>query len=384
VLVTDAQLRSSLVAIRSFGKKNIKISAGSELVNAMGHYSKYCTRKIIYPNPRTETSKFLTFMLDMVKKNGYDCIIPFHTYTAFLLSKYKDIFKDYTHIPPPDFKVYYNAFNKIQLLKTAQKNNITIPKTYFSQDIEEIIDSIDNYPVIVKPSKRHGIKISICDSQIDLKINYNDMTKKYGQCIVQEFIPNGGEVGVYTIFDKNSDPIALTVQERLRCMNSYGGISTLRKTIKNDELVNIAFNLLKIINWSGAAMVEFRIDSRDNKPKLMEINPRFWGSLQLSISSGIDFPYILYQLTMDEKPQLNLDFKENVYCRWFIGEITNFFNYSGKIKRLVDLMRPKVINDVISINDPKPGLVSLFSPVVNSSDEEPRNDDKNSYIEVLK
>jgi len=32
------------------------------------------------------------------------------------------------------------------------------------------------------------------------------------------------------------------------------------------------------LDWHGVAMVEFWIDSRDGKPKLMEINPRFWGT----------------------------------------------------------------------------------------------------------
>jgi len=348
----------------------------------MGLYSKYCKKRFIYPNPRTETSQFLGCLQDIVKQNNYDCIIPFHTYTAFLLSKYRDIFSDYTRIPPPNFDVFYNAYNKIKLLKIAMKNNIPCPKTYFSDDLKGIIDSINNYPVVVKPSKRHGIKIAICNTPNDLKENYNKMTEKYDQCIVQDYIPNGGEFGVYTIFNQHSEPIALAVHKRLRTMNNYGGLSTLRKTTKNEQLVNIAFKLLKKIRWSGAAMVEFRIDPRDNEPKLMEINPRFWGSLQLSILSGINFPYILYQLTMDDDPQPNLNFKENVYCRWFIAEGTKFFYNSGKVKRLIDLLRPDVHNDIISIKDPKPGLISLFSPIYDSSDEEPREDNEKTQNNI--
>jgi hypothetical protein len=47
--------------------------------------------------------------------------------------------------------------------------------------------------------------------------------------------------------------------------------------------------------WHGVAMVEFKIDRRDQLPKLMEINGRFWGSLQLAIDAGVDFPAILLQ-----------------------------------------------------------------------------------------
>jgi hypothetical protein len=36
-------------------------------------------------------------------------------------------------------------------------------------------------------------------------------------------------------------------------------------------------------------MVEFK-DDGVNPPCLMEINGRFWGSLQLAIDAGVDFP----------------------------------------------------------------------------------------------
>jgi len=357
----------------------MKITGGSEIDTAIGLHSKYCHKKIIYPNPRTDTAEFLNYLYTLVSENDYECIIPLHTYTAFLLIKYRKLFSEFTQIPPPNFNVFYNAFDKTKLLKIALENDILCPKTYFYTDVNEIIDAINGYPVVVKPAKRHGIKIAICNNQSEFVENYTYMTKRYGECIVQDYIPNGGEFGVYTIFNKHSEPIALSVHKRLRSMHTYGGISTLRKTTKNEKLVNLAFKLLKTIKWSGAAMVEFRIDTRDNQPKLMEINPRFWGSLQLSILSGIDFPYKLYQLTMQDDPIPNLDFKENVYCRWFLADITNVFQSSKKVKKIIDLCRPDVHNDIISIMDPKPGLIALFSPTYDSSDEEPREDDEKTW-----
>jgi predicted ATP-grasp superfamily ATP-dependent carboligase len=296
------------------------------------------------------------------------------------LSKYKDIFSNYTQIPPPHFEVFYKAFDKKKLLELAIGKKIACPITYFSNEITEIIDEINHYPVVVKPTKRHGIKIAICNSQNDLLMKYETMAKNYGTCIVQEYIPNGGEFGVYTIFNKKSIPIALTVQKRLRCKYNYGGISTLRKTTNNNKIVEIAFDLLKHIKWSGAAMVEFRIDPRDNTPKLMEINPRFWGSLNLSILAGINFPYILYQLTMREDILPNLNFKEDVLCRWLILETLNFLKEPDKLKRLPDLLRIDIANDIISIRDPKPGLIALFQPTLDSSDEEHRYDCINDEI----
>ena len=53
------------------------------------------------------------------------------------------------------------------------------------------------------------------------------------------------------------------------------------------------------MDFYGVAELDFVNDSRDNTPKLMEINPRFWGSLQGAISEGVDFPFLLHKLFED-------------------------------------------------------------------------------------
>lgn len=385
ILVTDAQFRASLAVIRSLGKRDIKITAGSEIKNAMGFFSKNTSEKLLYPNPRTNPNEFLKCIYNLVKENKYDYILPIHTYTVFLLIKYKDIFSKYVKIPPPEFDVFYNAYNKKNLIQFAIENGFNCPKTYFIENIDELTKNIKQYPVVVKPSKRHGVGIRISHSESDFRKNYIEMNEKYGQCIVQEYIPNGGEFGVYTIFDYNSEPIALTVKKRIRTHHSYGGVSTLRETVKNEELVNIAFNLLKKINWSGPAMVEFRFDKRDSLAKIMEINPRFWGSLQLSINSGVDFPYLLHNLMLNGGASKNLNYKEGIKCRWLLADIAGFLKKSNKNEIIKDIFKKNIHNDIASLSDPIPGIIAFFFPLYNSCDEEPRKQDPeinlNSFID---
>ena len=363
ILVTDAQFRASLAVIRSLGEKNIEISAISEKKSAIGLYSKYCNKKLISPNPIIEPKSFLKFLLKTVKTNNYDCIIPSHTYTVFLLCKYKDIFSDYTIIPPPDLKVFYNAYDKTDLLKIAIRNGISCPQTYFDDNIEDIVSNIQQYPIIIKASRNHGAEIAICRKELELRDKYTEMTSKFGNCIVQEYIPNGGEYGVYTLFNFNSEPMALAVQKRIRTLHEYGGISTLRETVRDEKLVKISFNLLKSICWSGVAMVEFRVDARDGIPKLMEVNPRLWGSLQLSILAGVDFPYLYYKLIMNEEVKPQLSYKEGVICRYLEGDITGFAHCNNKLKFVIDFFNPNIKYDELSLKDPKPFIHSIFSPI---------------------
>jgi predicted ATP-grasp superfamily ATP-dependent carboligase len=380
VLVTDTELRTSLAVIRSLGKKNIEITAGSDMKSALGFYSKYTSKKFLYPNPRQDPQGFLKSLLDIVEKGHYNCIIPIHTYTMFLLTKYRTLFSKYTQIPPPGFKIFINAYDKKKLLNIAIKHGIACPETYLSDDIDQVEKNITSYPVIIKPARRHTVPLGVCHTTADLKTAYHEMCSKYGPCIVQEYIPNGGEFGVYTLFDDQSKPLALTVQKRIRCLNADGGISTLRETVKNEELVNIALRLLQTIKWSGVAMVEFRIDARDNIPKLMEINPRFWGSLPLSILSGPDFPYLLYNVIRRKDVSPMLDYKVGVRCRWLLGDIVRMIGGPHRLHACVDVLQTtgKTHYDNLSFGDPVPIIASIFSQW-GSFDEGPRDDDPLLY-----
>ena len=55
--------------------------------------------------------------------------------------------------------------------------------------------------------------------------------------------------------------------------------------------------------------MEFKVDPRDGKPKLMEINPRFWAYLELPIRCGVDFPYLYYNLCTGQDFEMVKDYR---------------------------------------------------------------------------
>ncbi len=113
-------------------------------------------------------------------------------------------------------------------------------------------------------------------------------------------LPPGGEaLGVAVLMNFASEPKASFTYRRLREYPIAGGPSTLRESIWNPALQERAEHLLASLGWIGVAMVEFKVDPRDGEPKLLEVNPRFWGSLHHAIVCGVDFPFLLYRLAMD-------------------------------------------------------------------------------------
>ncbi len=74
------------------------------------------------------------------------------------------------------------------------------------------------------------------------------------------------------------------------------------------------------MQWHGPAMVEFR-DDGDAQPCLMEVNGRFWSSLQLAIAAGVDFPALWLAVLRGEAIATPSPYAEGVTVRWLWGDV---------------------------------------------------------------
>jgi len=359
VLVTDAQMRNSLAIIRSLGRRGLKVTGGEDTWFATGCFSKYCQGRVIYPSPDKHPAEFVNHLLNVVKNDNYEVIFPVTDKTVTPIAKYREEFAKYTHVPLPDYEILMKAMDKAKTIEIARQNGIACPVTYAADNFEEVVAAKDEFqfPVLIKPRRGYGARgLTLCNTPEELTSAYPEITAIYGNCLIQEYIPPGGEeLGVYALFNSNSELRAVTVHRRLRSYPVSGGPSTLRETVHRPELVETAIRLLKALNWSGVAMVEFKTDPRDNQPKLMEVNPRWWGSLQLSILSGVDFPYLLYKMVTEGDIEPVLDYKIGVKCRWLLpGDILWWLSADHKIRNLPKFLKCERNNDIISCRDPWP------------------------------
>ena len=82
-----------------------------------------------------------------------------------------------------------------------------------------------------------------------------------------------------------------------------------------------AERLLKRVGWRGVAMVEFKVDRESGTPYLMEVNGRFWGSLQLAIDAGVDFPRLLLEVARGVDTGEPPPYRVGVRLRWGLGDV---------------------------------------------------------------
>lgn len=368
VLLTDANKRTALYALRSLGKRGINITAteSNTVKKPIGFYSKYCKYKIFTPNPEDEN--YIKVMLELAKKS--DVLIPISTDSMLPISKHLDEFNAVTKVPIPCYESLEIAVDKRKTLEFAQKNEVSIPKTFVpTNEIElKALSQELNYPVVIKISRGSGAKgVVYANSPQDLICKYKSLQCIDDHPLVQEYIKGQG-YGVFALFNKNSKVRAFFVHKRIREYPITGGQSTFCESVKDTEILNCGLKLLEKLNWYGLAMVEFKLDEHDNKPKLMEINPRFWGSMPLAIASGVDFPYLLYKLAIDGDIEPVTTYRTGVRTRFLFSDLfacyQNFRKRPDKGNVIWETIQPffdkNVHEGLMTIDDPIPGIQHLW------------------------
>jgi predicted ATP-grasp superfamily ATP-dependent carboligase len=346
------------------GRKGIRVVGCEESLFAISFFSKYCRERLIYPSAKKFPKEFLRWLIRELSKRRYDMLLPMDDETVLIASKYRELICKYTRVPVPVYSTLMEARDKSQTLRIAIREGIPHPRTCFIKDINEVESAAKGmaFPLVIKPRESSGSRgISFVQKKEELLTKYLKVHTRYPFPLIQEFIPHGGETyGVFLLLNKASQPRAIFVHKRLREYPLTGGPSTLRESVRKPELVDMAVRILKSIKWRGVAMVEFKKDPRDGQCKLMEINPRFWGSLELSVLSGVNFPYLLYRMETEGDIEPVIDYKEGIRCRWLLpGDILHFISNPERFRlkpSFFDFSKKNRNDDFISMEDPGPTI----------------------------
>lgn len=342
VLLLDAYSTRTLACVRSWGKKDIPFAVGGETRWDMSLFSRYTKEKFVYTSPKRDLAAFVQDVNRYCREFGADSVFPTSEAAIMACSKYRNKLA----CPPiiPEDREIETVFSKANTLNLAESLGMAVPRTIHvtaenSQSLNEIAI---NFPVVIKSSSSEVLlpgktgtseKTVYASSKIELERECNSRLAKGQSVLLQEFIDGYG-VGISGLFVKGQ-PVALIGHRRIRESNPLGGPSALAETIEIDRnLLEATTKLFKSIQFTGPAMVEFKIDRRSGRAYLMEINGRFWGTILLAPASGLDLPYLYWKLLngMEIRPE-ETRYQIGVKGRYLVGDTKCLLLYlKGKPK----------------------------------------------------
>jgi predicted ATP-grasp superfamily ATP-dependent carboligase len=305
VLVTDAGFKNSLSAIRNLGRHGVEVIAAAPSRLAQGLYSRFCTARSIYPPPEDHEA-FLDWLLSTIREQRIDVVLPIGDVTTTTISRLKAHIEPYARVPVADWEVMRIASSKQETVRFAEAIGIDIPRTYTPSE------PVESFPVVVKASEGSG-QVRYANTPAELAACAR------GQVVVQEYIPGEGRA-FFALFD-HGVPRAMFMHRRLREYPVTGGPSTAAESISDPVLAEHGLALLQALKWHGVAMVEFKRDRRDGRYRLMEINPKFWGSLDLAICAGVEFPWLTARMAAGESFPSVTAYRVGAKFRWVFDDL---------------------------------------------------------------
>jgi predicted ATP-grasp superfamily ATP-dependent carboligase len=384
IFLTDGDSRAALAVTRSLGSKGHQVYAGSESNKSLSSSSKYCHLGVAYPSPRENPQNYIAFLVEFVTNNSIDFLIPITDVSLLLISKERVQFPDTCQIPIPSDKAISLAADKKYILELAESVGMAVPGSFSINTYKDILPSIEqcklDYPVVLKPSRsRVKSENGWISTRVDYAADSQELQHKLEQLnpqaypvILQERVVGVGS-GAFYCFN-HGKCLAKFAHTRIREKPPSGGVSVVRESRRIDPMVDdYSQKLLKKLQWHGVAMVELKIDQTSGKAYIMEINGRFWGSLQLAIDAGVDFPDIVISMDQESSKKQHDSYREGVRSRWFWGDVDLLLMYlfkpsknlklpqghPGRLKAVLSILLPYRIGqrfEILRLSDLRPWL----------------------------
>lgn len=380
VLVLDGRQRSALAAVRSLGSRGIELHVADTQAPTLAGVSRYTHSQLQYPDPQSQPARFVTWVRETVHKLDIDRVLPVTDLTTMLLASERDA-GSYRVLCAPR-EPYEQVTDKHRLLQTARRVGVLAPDTVAVNTLAEIEEHClkARFPLVLKPARS---RVRIGDRIVDTSVfvaRSPEEALRYARvqawigvipCLLQEYVEGYG-AGIFTVYAQGR-PLAWFSHRRLREKPPQGGISVLSESAAVDgRLREMAERLLNEAQWDGVAMVEFRVDQHGT-PYLMEVNGRLWGSLQLAIDSGVDFPWLMLRSSTGELVETVGAYTLGRRLRWFLGDVDNLLlelrgrgtsrNVRERIAAVLRFLRTsfdrQVRNEILRGMDPWPAWFEL-------------------------
>lgn len=400
VLVTCGHTRAGLAAVRALGRAHVAVAVGAPMRPALALWSRYATSTLLLPDAEQEARRFAATVADEVSGRNALCALACTDGALWALSRWREALPQTAQASLPPHEAVVFALDRQALHHRAEAlglpclptNRITRP-----DDVEPVllrlqhsaaVSATRRFTALVRPlvpwveredgTRRVAAAIPV-ESIGSLRRLLYEREDLANGCLIEPR-PAGTYLGYGAVVD-NGRVVAEIFQERLRERGDLSGVSTLARTMAvDDDMRRVGRSLLEGLSFRGPALVElFR--GADHVVRLVNLIPRLWGSIKLSIQAGVNVPLLMLRQARGERLHGGLVATPGQVWRWVVGDLEVLAQRAGRLvsrvegggvirgraeglKELLDvrdLMRARP--DVLDIDDPLPAALEISQRV---------------------
>jgi len=269
--------------------------AGSQLVNQFYQIS-----------PASNVDEYISDISKIINSEGIDLVVPIVDVELHVLSKNRDELPPNTFLLLSKEEVIEICNNKYSTYEWFQQHSIPTTKTLLNPTKDEVISEFSSYPLHIKPC--YGVSSrGVYDIRNENELCLLDRVENP---IVQPKLE--GEEYTIDVFRREGTTVAVP-RKRLE---TRSGISYKGKAVKDEKLIRYGKRISNELGIRGPANIQCFM-SDNNEPQFFEINPRFSGSLPLTINAGVNSVKYALDWASGEDEQLEQVFEPITMCRYW-------------------------------------------------------------------
>jgi predicted ATP-grasp superfamily ATP-dependent carboligase len=356
---------AGLAVVRSLGRRGVPVVAALSDPHDFAGRSRHAERWLV-PDAEQEPGRLLDLLMSRGDEASRPVLVPTSDAALVFTARHHDELSSRYRVACMPWTRVRDLIDKRYTYATAAALGVPVPRTGVPVDWEEAKGFADEigYPCLVKPCEGHryyaafGRKMRKVEDRQALEAAYLEARTAGLDVMIQEFIPGTDSHGAnYVAYASGGEVLVDFTSAKRRLSPTEIGFPCAVVSRRLPDVAAAGRHLLSEMGIEGFACTEFKLDPRDRRYKLMEVNARHNMSGQLAVSAGVDFPWLMYRhLVHGVRPEPTA-WREDVHwvntSAYLRGAPTAISGRQAWAP-FVEPLRHRVVEASFSLSDPVP------------------------------
>ena len=327
-------------------KKILILDANSSQVLSIAKYIKKYSNYYVVGQIEKDTlfnnincDKIIVDNYDNVSLEDYDFVLPTGAKSTFKVFNKCGIIKYCNGIFFSSKNLI--CFDKPKMLELARDLNIPIPNTFYNKK------EIDSFPIFYKENFESGGGLR------GVAYSFKEIPN-HDKLLFQEYIntPFTYAVG---FLSRNGELLTYFQHKEIMSYPLEGGSAVIAERYNNGKLLNYTARLIKALNYNGWGLVEFKYCNKRKDFVFMEINAKFWASIEFMLLNDPLFLKLLLNIDYNPVPTRKVLFINRLlHCNllsivknWSHFKDSKIIKESSLIHSFIGPRIPKIAKDLV-------------------------------------
>jgi len=297
VLIPDCETAHAVKVLRCLNRAPaVKTHLLAKTRFPLARFSRYCSS--CHHHASRNDYEWLSTIKKLVQKLQIDVVLPVMERGVEFAARNRTAILEFAALPPmPEHEVLMTAQDKWSLYQFATQAGLPAPPSLFvGRAGQANTDSLDldsiEYPALLKPTLADGgLGIVEVESADDFDRAWKNRNMLEGsRYLLQSYVP--GVDLCLNAFCEGGKVVAYALQKSLLSDAGFFGPQRAMDFIENARLLEAGTRLVAALKWEGIVCIDFRLDKRNQTPKLLEMNPRFGQATLGCLAAGVNFPLL--------------------------------------------------------------------------------------------